>query len=411
MNIGFVGLGKLGLPCALAIEQCGHNVIAYDINQQVINNIKSYSLPYREEGTNEALLSSNLSIKSISEVAKVSNIIFVAIQTPHEERYEGVTRLPEDRVDFDYSYLREGVSSLATEIEALGEDRIVVIISTVLPGTVRREIMPVLGTHVKLCYNPFFIAMGTTMRDFLDPEFVLLGVGNEQAASVVENFYRTIHDRQVYRTSIENAELIKVSYNTFIGMKIVFANTIMEIAHKIGADADEVTGALKLANRRLMSGAYMSGGMGDGGGCHPRDNIALSWLARELNLSWDWFESLMLARERQTEWLIELMEQHDLKKVVLGKSFKPETNITVGSPSILLKNLLEERGHSVTMYDPYVDDVMPDFEPSVFLIGTQHPEFKFFNYPKGSVIIDPWRYIPDKPGCSVIRIGGVDSIV
>ena len=105
MNIGFIGLGKLGLPCALAIEQRGHNVVGYDINQHVVSNIRSYRLPYREEGTNEALLSSNLSIKSVSEVAKVSDIIFVAIQTPHEERYEGVTRLPDDRVDFDYSYL------------------------------------------------------------------------------------------------------------------------------------------------------------------------------------------------------------------------------------------------------------------------------------------------------------------
>ena len=136
-----------------------------------------------------------------------SEIIFVAIQTPHEERYEGVTRLPDDRVDFDYTYLKEGITSLSTEIEDLAEDRIVVIISTVLPGTIRREIMPVLSDHVKLCYNPFFIAMGTTMRDFLKPEFVLLGVDNDRAASVVEDFYTTIHDRQVYRTAIENAEL------------------------------------------------------------------------------------------------------------------------------------------------------------------------------------------------------------
>ncbi len=219
-----------------------------------------------------------------------------------------------------------------------------------------------------------------------------------------------MHARHVYRTTIENAELIKVSYNTFIGMKIVFANTIMEISHKIGADADAVTGALKLADRRLMSGAYMSGGMGDGGGCHPRDNIALSWLAKEVGLSWDWFESLMLARERQTEWLAELMEEHDLPKVVLGKSFKPETNITVGSPSILLKNLLEERGHAVAMYDPYVDGQMPEFEPSVFLIGTKHPDFACFDYPEGSVVIDPWRYIPDKSGSSVIRVGGGNGI-
>lgn len=410
MKIGFIGLGKLGLPCALAIERLGHSVMGNDISERVLENVRARRLPYREDGAHEALQRSKLRLASAREVAESSDIIFVAIQTPHEEGFEGVTRLPDERVDFDYSYLIESVSSLAKEIEAVGEDRIVVIISTVLPGTIRRDIMPLLGEHVKLCYNPFFIAMGTTMRDFLEPEFVLLGVDDERAASVLEEFYSTLHDRRVYRTTIENAELVKVSYNTFIGMKIVFANTIMEISHKIGADADAVTDALKLADRRLMSGAYMSGGMGDGGGCHPRDNIALSWLARELDLSWDWFESLMLARERQTEWMIELMEEHDLPKVVFGKSFKPETNITVGSPSVLLKNLLEERGHEVTMYDPYVDDQIPDFGASVFLIGTKHPDFACFDYPEGSVIIDPWRYVPDRPGCSVIRVGGRQSV-
>jgi len=102
---------------------------------------------------------------------------------------------------------------------------------------------------------------------------------------------------------LNNAELIKVAYNTYIGMKIAFANTLMEICHKMGnIDVDQVTGALTFASRRLMSGAYLTGGMGDGGGCHPRDNIALSWLAQRLDLSFDWFASVMGAREKQTVW-------------------------------------------------------------------------------------------------------------
>src|SRR6266478_7490998 len=114
--------------------------------------------------------------------------------------------------------------------------------------------------------------------------------------------------------------------------------------------------------------------MGGGGGCHPRDNIALSGLARELGLSFDFFESVMIARERQTQWLAELMEAHDprgelpMLKVILGKSFKPDTNITVGSPAVLLKNLLQERGHDVEMYDPYVDVglAVPSYPASIF---------------------------------------------
>jgi UDP-glucose 6-dehydrogenase len=140
--------------------------------------------------------------------------------------------------------------------------------------------------------------------------------------------------------------------------------------------------------------------------CHPRDNIALSWLSRELDLSHDWFEDVMKTREDQTEWLAKLMEEHDLPKVILGKAFKPGVNLVVGSPSVLLKNILEERGHKVEMYDPYIDSVLPNFKPSVFLIGTKHPEFVNFKFPKGSVVIDPWRYIPeDIDGVKIIGIG------
>jgi hypothetical protein len=140
--------------------------------------------------------------------------------------------------------------------------------------------------------------------------------------------------------------------------------------------------------------------------CHPRDAIALSWLSRKLDLSHDLFEDVMKTREDLTEWFAKLMEEHDLPKVILGKAFKPGVNLVVGSPSILLKNIMEERGHKVEMYDPYIDSVLPNFKPSVFLIGTKHPEFVNFKFPKGSVVIDPWRYIPeDIDGVKVIGIG------
>lgn len=418
MKIGFLGLGKLGLPCALAIDLKGHDVMGYDTNPNVMQKDR---IPYRETGPDgtsplePVLRASKLRFaKSVRELVEHSEIIFVPIQTPHEERYEGITRLPEERKDFIYRWLAEGMKGLAAEIEKLGQDRIVVVISTVLPGTMRKHIFPLLNEHVKICYNPFFIAMGTTMRDFLHPEFVLLGVRDEEAAKCVEQFYGTVIDAPVYRTSIENAEAIKVAYNTYISMKIAFANTWMEICHKIpGTDVDAVTDALALATTRIMSPKYLRGGMGDGGGCHPRDNIALSWLARELHLSYDFFESLMIARERQTEWLAELMESFDpprgerMLKVILGKSFKMETNITVGSPAVLLKNLLQERGHDVDMYDPYVDvgAPPPPYPASVFLIGTNHPDFASFKFPKGSVVIDPWRYIPPQAGVKIVPVG------
>lgn len=405
MNVGFVGLGKLGLPCALAIEANGHNVCGFDIDINVKNILVTKKLPYKEIWAQEYLEKSNIEFVDLQEVVRRSEVIFVPIQTPHDPLYEGNSRVPETRVDFDYTWLKKGMKSLSDAIDAEGQDKVVIIISTVLPGTIDTEIRPLISERVKLCYNPFFIAMGTTIKDFLNPEFVLFGVDNDNAAKAAESLYRTLHDRPFFKTSIKNAELIKVCYNTFIGMKIVFINTVMEICHKTGADVDAVTDALSLANERVISSKYLRGGMGDGGGCHPRDNIALSWLARKLDLSHDFFEDLMIAREDQTEWLATLVENYDLPKVILGKAFKPETNLVVGSPAILLQKILEEKGNFVTSYDPYIDDAKPNFCASVFFIGTRHDVFAEWKFPEGSVVIDPHRYIPDQPGVKVIRVG------
>ena len=410
MKIGFVGLGKLGLPVALAVESKGHDVIGYDISENVKNIIEAKKIPYKEIWAQDYLDKSNIKFESLDNVVEHSEIIFVPIQTPHDPLYEGITRIPDKRVDFDYSYLKDGMKKLSDSIEKQKKDKVVIIISTVLPGTIRQEIKPLLGKHTKICYNPFFIAMGTTMKDFLYPEFILFGVDDLDAADKAEKFYRTINNATFFKTTIENAELIKVSYNTFISTKIAFINTIMEMCHKLpNTNIDDVTNALMLGNKRLISGAYLRGGMGDGGGCHPRDNIALSWLARKLDISNDFFDQIMKQREKQTEWLVSLIKENqikDKKTYILGKSFKPETNIQTGSPSILLDNLLKESGINAIMYDPYVDSSKPVFEKGVYFIGTQHEVFERFNFPKGSIILDPFRMInKDLNDVKVIRIG------
>ena len=410
MKIGFVGLGKLGLPVALAVESKGHDVVGYDISNNVKNIIEAKKIPYKEIWAQEYLDKSNIKFESLKNVVEHSEIIFVPIQTPHDPLYEGVTRIPDERVDFDYSYLISGMQKLSDEIEKCGKDKVVIIISTVLPGTIRQKIKPLLGRHTKICYNPFFIAMGTTMKDFLYPEFILFGVDDMVAADKAEKFYRSINNATFFKTTIENAELIKVSYNTFISTKITFINTIMEMCHKLpNTNIDDVTNALMLGSRRLISGAYLRGGMGDGGGCHPRDNIALSWLARKLNISNDFFDHIMKQREKQTEWLVSLIKDNLTKNhraYILGKSFKPETNITTGSPSILLNNLLKEEGINAIIYDPYVDTDEPKFESGVYFIGTQHEIFEKFIFPKNSIVIDPFRMInKNLDGVKVIRIG------
>jgi UDPglucose 6-dehydrogenase len=395
MNIGFIGLGKLGLPCALAINSKGHNVWGFDVDLKVKDILETKQLPYIEKGAIELLQNHSIIFDSVECVVNNTDIIFVPIQTPHEYIYEGSTRIPNERDNFNYDALKFGIKSLSDQIEKQDKNKIVVIISTVLPGTIEKDILPIIKNNdkLKLCYNPFFIAMGTTIDDFLNSEFVLFGTDSNVVSNQIKEFYSTLHSRPFYQTSIKNAELIKVSYNTFIGMKIVFTNTIMEICHKIGANVDEVMGALKMSNERLISPKYLNGGMGDGGGCHPRDNIAMSWLANEIGLSYNFFDDIMMGREKQTEFLADLIMEHDGPYYILGKTFKEETNLLLGSPAILLSNILKERNVDFTHYDPFIDNEVPNFKKGTYFIATRHQEFKLINYPKNSTIIDVWRYL------------------
>ena len=409
MRIGFVGLGKLGLPCAVAAASKGHEVLGYDI---VPERMSKMPLGYREAGPDgsgsfaRCLQQSSLRFGSLEEVLSHGEIVFVAVQTPHRPEYEGITRLPDSRVDFDYRYLVRSIDEISKSVK---RETVVAIVSTVLPGTIRRLVKPVAGPLLRLCYNPAFTAMGTTVHDYLNPEFILLGTDDPTSAARVENFYTSVTDALILRMSIESAELAKVAYNTFIGMKIVFANTLMEICHKAaGANVDDVTSALKLARKRVVSSSYLDGGMGDGGPCHPRDNIAMSWLARELQLSHDIFEDLMEARFRQSEWLADLMCAHHLPKAIVGYSFKTRTDLTVGSSALLLRSILEERGLTPFLYDPYVEGAQRDLSrlsPHVFLIGAKHPEFTSLVFPEGSVVIDPWRYMSPQEGVLLIPVG------
>lgn len=421
MKIGYMGLGKLGLPEALAVEAVGHEVMGYDPGPQVVEILKTRKLPYNEVGAQALLENTRLRLVGPADLVNECDLIFIAVQTPHQPKYEGITRLPSKRVDFDYTYLKDAVSQLSQALASPNTQKTtarVVIISTVLPGTVDREIRPLMHPGMKLCYNPHFIAMGTTIPDFTNPEFVLFGVDDPETAEVAEQFYKTIHNKPFYRTAIKNAELIKVAYNTFISTKLAFVNTLMEVCHKTGCDVDAVTDGLKMASDRLISTKYLTAGMGDGGGCHPRDNIALSWLARKLEMGFDFFEAIMMSREKQTDWFADVIEEQieqlaqtrlwrNIPVIILGEAFKPETNLVTGSPARLLQSVLRERGIFATTIDPVVRPKDPHIFPSpaIFFVGTRHSVFTTMKFERGSIVIDPHRFMPDQEGVTVIRLG------
>ena len=414
MKIGLIGVGRLGLPVAVCIERHGHTVFAFDINPSIRPGVRPEDLlSTREAGPGNvgdlkdtARTCERLHFcASVADVCEQAEIVFVAVQTPHEPLYEGTTRVPKSRSNFNYDFLCAAVSEVSAAASSFGRELPTVVISTVLPGTIRERILPLLHPNVKLCYNPFFIAMGTVWNDFTNPEFILLGRHDESTGTLVKLFYNTITSAVVFETTIENAELIKVSYNTFIGMKIAYANTIMEMCNKLpNTNVDAVTAAISLANKRLMSPAYLTGGMGDGGGCHPRDNIAMSWLSEKLGLSFNFFDSIMMAREKQTDFLADLIcgersnSKEELRIVILGKAFKPDTNLVTGSPSVLLGNILKERFVPFTFADPYCldcDSVATATScKAIFFIGCKHSCFVDIQFPVGSIVLDPHRFIP-----------------
>lgn len=413
MDIGFVGLGKLGFPVAVAIASRGHTVRGWDLNPAIQRSVRKRHAVDTEAEMGELLERSSVELLPLEALVEASEVVFIAVQTPHESSLDGATPLPDYRRDFDYSHLTAAVSSLAHAAAAQRKSLTVAVVSTVLPGTIQRQLTPLLGDRAALAYTPSFTAMGTTIRDFLAPEFVLIGADGGPSAPQAEllaRFYRTLHDRPLLQTDVSTAELIKVAYNAFIGQKIVFANAMMEISHKLGANVDELSAALALATDRIVSPRYLRGGMGDGGPCHPRDNVALSWLSRELRLSHDIFNDVMQARQDQTGWLADLIEEQagGLPVVILGKAFKPLSDLTDGSPALLLASILRARGVCVAHHDSHVDPQAPSPDqqsPSLFFIATKHPEYERMDFPAGSVVLDPWGYIPDRDAVTVTRIG------
>lgn len=417
MNIGMVGLGKLGLPVSVCMDLMGHSVTGFDI---VSSNMTKGEKPYKELGPNNTgnfndfLAKSHIRFYPLKDVVNNSDIVFVAVQTPHDPKYEGITRIPDDPADFDYTYLISAVQEIV-KVAKPGHKFVLSVISTVMPGTCRQHILPLLTQEISFIYNPFFIAMGTVMYDYLHPEFVLLGTdGSRYAENVIIQFYNTMYSNKVplHFCSVESAELAKVCYNTYISTKIAFANMVMEMCHKIPfADCDEVIDAICLGTNRIISKAYMRGGMGDGGGCHPRDNIAMSFYAKKLELSTDLCGESMMARQRQAGWLAsmlaELSSKYSIPIRILGYSFKPGTNLVTGSPALLIESMLNEVGISVEKYDPDVDRNYSDefYTRAVYLIGCKKPIFADFSFPEGSVIVDPFRYIKDTKTITVIPVG------
>ena len=408
MNIGFIGLGKLGLDCA-EVFATKYNTCGCDIYP-------------RESDTVEVL--------TAADTIEKSDWLFIAVPTPHEEGYDG--SVPSSHMeprDFGHEAVKDAISNIN---RFASTPKNVVLISTVLPGTTRKQFVSMLDDQHNFLYNPYLIAMGSVKWDMVNPEMVMIGTEKGDRTDLAKELieiYRPLmeNDPRFIVGTWEECESIKIFYNTFISAKVGLANMIQDFAIKIGnIDVDVVTNALAQSNMRIMGPKYMTAGMGDAGACHPRDNIALRWLAQEYNLGYDMFDTIMHAREIQAKNLAEYLvktskETGDLPIVIHGKAYKPDVEYCIGSYSTLVGHYIKEAGLEVKYVDPIADDqtdVVPGInEPAVILMahnrkitygyteGYQYQDADYFAFPRGSVIVDPWRCEPERTGYRVIHYG------
>jgi UDPglucose 6-dehydrogenase len=366
MNIGFIGIGKLGLDVAQVMSE-KHNVEGYDVN-----DISDTGFPMKS---------------NLKDLCNGKELIFIAVPTPHDPLYDG--KLPTSHLppkDFNYEIVKNILEELN---HYCTKEQLIVLISTVLPGTTRKEFIPLVKNY-RFIYNPYLIAMGSVKYDFVNPEMVIIGTedGSETTdAKILLEFYKTvISPKARYEIGTwDEAESIKIFYNTFISVKISVVNMIQDVAEKNGnINTDVVTGALERSNYRITGPAYMKAGMGDGGSCHPRDNIALRHMVKKYDLGYDLFDAIMGSREVQAKnvanRLIELSNEHNLPIVIMGESYKPGVTYTDGSYTKLIAYYLND---DVTKFDN-ID------EPAIYLLGHRNV-FNETEFPIGSVVLDPWR--------------------
>lgn len=418
MNVSVIGLGKLGLCTASCFASSGHKVIGVERNVDFVSKLQAKVNPIDETGLDELLESSwdNLTVTTdIAEAVCGSDITLIIVPTPSKSDGR-----------FTNEYLRVVLESIGPALKAKKSFHVVDIVSTVMPGSCDSEFKPLLeklsgkvcGKDFGVVYNPEFIALGSVVKDFLNPDMVLIGASDDRSAEMAEKLYVSTCNSEphIAKMSLVNAEITKLSLNCFVTMKISYANELSGMCEKVpGADVDVVTGAIGADSR--IGSKYLKGGLGFGGPCFPRDNLAFQGFAEdfgaEVRLSPRVIEVNNAVVGRISN-MIKSSKKKGCKVSVLGLSYKPGTHIIEESQSIMLVQELVEAGWKVSVYDPkamgsckevfgdkvkYADDALECVdEADVVVLMTSWPEFADLDHNelkkqmnKDGLFIDCWR--------------------
>lgn len=355
-NVSIIGLGKLGASMAAGMALRGLNVIGVDVNRSAVEALNQGRTPVQETGLDEAISANRERLRatlSHEEAVLSSDISFIIVPTPSDSTGA-----------FSLQYAAFAFEELGRALQAKNGYHVFVLTSTVLPGSTRHGLLPILertsgkkcGPDFGLCYNPEFIALGSVLRDFLNPDFYLLGEYDVRSGDMLESVHRQVSQNSapVKRMSIENAELAKIAVNSFVTMKISFANMLAELAERLpGGDVDVVSDALGMDSR--IGRKYLSGGLGFGGPCFPRDNVALEFIGRTLGADCRLLKANDSYNNDLTGRLLERLSgrlRPGCTIGVLGLAYKPFSHVIEESPGVAICAALSDAGFRVLGYDP-----------------------------------------------------------
>ncbi|RLJ08704.1 MAG: UDP-glucose 6-dehydrogenase [Candidatus Aenigmatarchaeota archaeon] len=354
MRISIIGTGYVGLSTGIGFAYKKNRVTCVDVDKEKVKKIKSGVSPVYEPGLQEGLkrfLGKSFDVTlDLERAVKESEISFICVPTPS---------LPDGKIDL--GFLKQASKDLGKVLREK-DYHVVVVKSTVVPGTTENLVVPVLekesgkkaGKGFGVCMNPEFLREGSALKDFLNPDRVVIGEYDKRSGDFLEKLYKNFKT-QVLRTSIKSAELIKYASNSFLAMKISFANEIGNFCKKLGIDVYEVMKGVGMDFR--ISPKFLNAGIGFGGSCFPKDVKALVYRIKEEGLKPVLLESVLKLNEEQPMKIIEILKKRvrNLKGkniCVLGVAFKPDTDDIREAPSIkIVKKLLKEKAN-VRVYDP-----------------------------------------------------------
>jgi UDPglucose 6-dehydrogenase len=345
--IGVFGAGWVGLVTGACLAELGHDGVIRDVIPERIEQLRSGSVPLHEPGLGELLERNRERLAFTTELDEIVSrpIMFVCVGTP--PTYSG---------DADLS----AVWTVVDQLPALEERAILVMKSTVPVGTGEkvRAALDARGlAHVGYVSNPEFLSEGSAVKDFTNPDRVVVGGFTEADSEVIAALYEPL-DAPVVRADVASAEMIKLAANAFLMTRISFINEIANVCEATGADVEKVAQGVGLDHR--LGPHFLRAGIGWGGSCFPKDGVALKQLASNSGYHFQLLSAVIEVNDLQKRRVIGKLEKHlgklrDKKVALLGLAFKPNTDDLREAPSLVLASRLLAEGAEVQAWDPVAD--------------------------------------------------------